>query len=107
MKYIVYIKTSFVGFHSWVNAPQEVWFLQNYHRHIFNVKVYFQVNHNDRDIEFFIAKNQIDKFIKENILTFSDVGSCEQIAEKILSSDSRIIKVEVNEDNENGAIVEL
>lgn len=107
MKYIIYIKTSFVGFHSWASAPQEVQFLQNYHRHIFNVKVYFQVNHNDRDIEFFIAKNQIDSFIRENISNVSNVGSCEQIAEKILLSDSRIIKVEVNEDNENGAIVEL
>lgn len=57
---VIYINTSFVGFHRWDSAPEEVAFLRDLHRHIFNVKVTVEVSHNDRDVEFFLLKKDVD-----------------------------------------------
>lgn len=59
----IYVRTSFVGFHKWETAPQEVSFLRDLHRHIFNVKVTLQVSHSDRDVEFFLLKKDVDFII--------------------------------------------
>lgn len=108
MKKFIFIKTQFEGFHKYENAPDEVSFLKNLHRHIFYVKVSIQVFHNERDLEFFIVKKAIEKFIKESKISMN--ASCEYIAEGIYNfiynnyGNERKISVEVSEDNENGAI---
>lgn len=101
----IWITTSFEGIHKYPDAPEEVYFLRNDHRHMFGVKIYIEVMHDDRDIEFIIFKRQIDKFIKEKHNL--DFKSCEMIADEIyyyVSSKypNRKIKIEVNEDGENG-----
>lgn len=109
MNKFIFVKNQFEGFHRYKDAPDEVSFLRNLHRHIFYVKVTIQVFHNERELEFFIIKRNIEKFIDEN--NFFDNASCEYIAERIYNfiydvyKNNRKICVEVSEDNENGAIV--
>jgi hypothetical protein len=63
------------------------------------------VSHNDREIEFCSQKDEIDRQldIKKNDPTTS-TWSCEQWALFLLDQFTAG-RVEVNEDNENGAVV--
>ena len=83
----VVIIGEFEGFHFWKDAPAEVRFLKNLHRHKFHVEVTIDVKHNNRALEFFIVQHFLEDFIK---VRFSDgeVGpmSCEMIAEVILDA---------------------
>jgi len=109
MKQSIYIKTIFEGFHSWPFAPKEVEFLKNKHRHLFNVYVEVGVNHNDRDVEFFMFKREVDKFINEKF-DKQDLGSCEMMCERIYQGFKEkysILEIRVNEDDENGAILKI
>lgn len=112
----IYIQTQFTGYHRWNDAPECVAFLRNTHRHIFHVKVTVPVKHNDRAIEFFMMKHFVDTIINgliNNNPPDGNMGSCEMMAEKIASAVHKhynlewndIVTVEVNEDNENGAII--
>lgn len=108
MKYI-FIKTQFEGYHKWKDAPEETKFLRNLHRHIFGVKVKVSVNENDREIEYFDLKNSIDLYLSE--VKFPEIYSCEMMAEDILDFTEGCyyknkISIEVNEDNQNGSIVD-
>jgi len=98
------VKTQFEGFHRYIDAPEEVKFLSYPHRHIFYVEAEFEVDHNDRDLEFFIMKRKIDKIIK-NYITIGNAGSCEMIAERIADKlqEFPLLKISVSEDNENYA----
>lgn len=104
IKYIT-VKTSFRGFHKYTNAPDEVAFLRNKHRHVFGVRVSIEVDHSDRDVEFFILQQEIDQCISENFLNKELEESCEMIAETIaeylLQREYKILQVEVDEDGEN------
>jgi len=101
----IFVTTQFTGFHKWKEAPKKVDFLRNKHRHIFYVKVWFKVSY-DRQLEFFIQKEKLDNYIKKNINT-NNVGSCEGVCTVIANMDNRITKVEVSEDRENGAILNV
>ena len=105
----IWVTTQFEGFHSWGNAPEEVKFLRDNHRHIFKVKVTLEVKHDDREVEFFIFKKQLEGFIQDSFKS-ENVGSCEMIANIIkgyvkLVYPGRKVSVEVSEDGENGACV--
>lgn len=75
------VKTSFEALHRWKDAPDDVKFLRNYHRHIFHVIVRLPVAHDDRQLEFFVVKRLLDTFIKatfgileiESVLKLRDV----------------------------------
>lgn len=107
MKSSIFVTTTFVGFHRWLNAPDQVSFLRNFHRHIFHVRVEFPVTHDDRDLEFFIVKTKLDQYIA-TVIRRDDAGSCETIAQTIFDGfwmgAIRPTLVEVSEDSENGAI---
>lgn len=101
----IWITTSFEGYHSYKDAPDEVSFLKNKHRHIFHIKVWIEIFHNDRDIEFILFKRFVDNFIKDN--DFNN-HSCEMISDDlykyiIAKYSNRQIQIEVSEDNENGS----
>jgi hypothetical protein len=101
----IWITTQFEGFHKYPDAPKGVEFLKNEHRHIFHLKVFIEVFHNDRDIEFILFKRYIDSLIKENNFNFK---SCEMISDNLQKQISqkypnRKIKIEVSEDDENGS----
>jgi len=100
----IYVRTEFEALHRYAGAPDEVEFLRYPHRHIFKVRVDFPVNDLNREKEFFIQKQKIDKFITSTINP-RNAGSCEQIASKILLGFPDAIRCEVSEDGENGAIL--
>ena len=103
--YYIIIKTQFEGFHRYKDAPEEVKFLREYHRHIFKVEARIKTTHADRQIEFFILKRLIDGILKEEYENKEFDLSCEQIAENIFmylkGKNLEVLQVEVSEDGEN------
>ncbi len=103
----IWIKHSFEGFHKYINAPDEVQYLKNKHRHIFHLKVWIEVFHNDREIEFHMFKTFIKKSIKDDDFDFM---SCEMISNQLYEKinetyPGRKLQIEVSEDNENGSLI--
>jgi hypothetical protein len=87
----------------------DVSFLGVPHRHIFHFRVWIDVFHNDRDIEFIQFKRWLENLYKEGTLELN-FKSCEMIADdlydKIASRyPGRTVWIEVAEDGENGAII--
>ena len=103
----IIVRTQFEGFHCWPEAPDDVGFLKNPHRHIFCVEAAFFVSHEERELEFFQVKRLIDLYLVAN--PFPMRSSCESMANKILThfiNDGYPIRyVSVFEDNENGVKV--
>ena len=60
----------------------DVSFLGHPHRHIFHFKVYIQVFHDDRDIEFIQFKRWLNNLYGQGELKL-DYRSCEMIAEDL------------------------
>lgn len=100
----IFIRTRFEGFHHWPDAPQEVAFLRDLHRHEFHVRVWTQVDHEDRAIEFILFKRIVDRTIQSLQSTRdTKTWSCEMWAREI-GALSAAEAVEVSEDGENGAV---
>ena len=99
------------GMHNWPNCDiPEVSYLTYPHRHLFGIKAFKTVTHDDRDVEFIKLKHDIqiylhDKYFSKqlNLHTFNNM-SCEMIGEE-LGAVFKLSKIEVNEDGENGCIV--
>lgn len=109
-KSCIYVTFELEGFHAWLDAPDEVAFLRHEHRHLFKYKVAISVVHNDRDIEFFLFKNELVKACTDGTINLQ--GSCEMRAEVIsgyllFKYPGRAFTVEVSEDGENGAICSI
>ena len=89
----------------------DVSFLGHPHRHIFHFKVYIEVFHDDRDIEFIQFKRWLNNLYGQGELQL-DYKSCEMIAQDLyLKINSRYprrkVWLEISEDNENGTIVKF
>ena len=87
----------------------DVSFLGYPHRHIFHFKVWIQVTHNDRDIEFIQFKRWLEKLYNDAILQL-DYKSCEMMSDDLYAVISnkypgREIWIEVSEDGENGSFI--
>lgn len=100
----VWITTSFIGYHCWRGAPEQVKFLRDFHRHVFHVKVMVKVAHDDRDIEFIMLKQRVDDYLRERYHEQWFKLSCEMIAHDLLVRFNAV-KISVSEDGENGATV--
>ena len=59
----VYATIRIEGFHCWRDAPGEVAFLRNHHRHLFVIKVYKPVHHDDRDVEFILLGRIVRQYL--------------------------------------------
>ena len=112
--YIV-VNTQYEGIHRYKDAPEQVKFLRDYHRHIFNIQAKLEVFHDDRELEFIMVKQSINLFFNtfKNEFDVYEMGdqSCEMIAKNLieflkLKYGKRKITVSIFEDNENGAVVE-
>lgn len=89
----------------------DVSFLGHPHRHIFYFKVYIEVFHDDRDIEFIQFKRWLNNLYGQGELQL-DYKSCEMIAEDLYLKinaryPGREVWIEVSEDNENGTFVKF
>lgn len=107
----VYCTVQVEGTHNWPDCPfEEVDYLRVPHRHVFHIKAYVTVTHSDRDVEFIMLKHEIKEYL--NTMYYNTVSkmclfkakSCEMLAEELIDRFG-LSKCEVNEDNENGAIV--
>ena len=115
MKTNVIVKLQVDGTHNWPMAANffpEVAFLSDIHRHVFHIKLSYRVSHNDRDREFIIFKRDVLDYIRDKYYDFNlrthtfGAMSCEMIAEELLKHFD-CDWVEVFEDDENGARVEV
>ena len=87
----------------------DVSFLANPHRHIFHFRVWADVVHNDRDIEFIQFKRWLENLYRDNTLQL-DYKSCEMMADDLYIQiasryPNRAVWIEVSEDGENGALI--
>ena len=83
----------------------DVSFLGYKHRHIFHFKVWIEVFHDDRDIEFIQFKRWLEALYQGTLEL--DYKSCEMIADELahqiqIKHAGREIRIEVSEDGENG-----
>lgn len=89
----------------------DVSFLAHPHRHIFHFRVWIDVYHNDRDIEFIQFKRWLTSLYRgsESVLNL-DYKSCEMIADDLYTQitgryPGRDMWIEVSEDGENGCLI--
>ena len=87
----------------------DVSFLANPHRHMFHFRVWADVIHNDRDIEFIQFKRWLENLYKDGTLQL-DYKSCEMMADDLYIQiasryPNRAVWIEVSEDGENGALI--
>jgi hypothetical protein len=86
----------------------DVSFLGHPHRHIFHFKVYLEVFHDDRDVEFIQFKRWLENLYNKGTLELNH-KSCEMIADELhkqitATYTDRKIWIEISEDGENGCI---
>ncbi len=110
-KTVVFCTLQVEGTHCWADCPLvEVDYLRDLHRHVFWIKAYIEVFHDDRDVEFIQLKHRIQDYLLDRYydtsLRLHEFGkmSCEMIASELIE-EFDLCQCEVNEDNENGAIV--
>jgi hypothetical protein len=89
----------------------DVSFLASPHRHIFHFRVWIDVWHNDRDIEFIQFKRWLESLYTGNSSVLAlDWKSCEMIADDLYIQiaaryPNRAVWIEVAEDGENGCLI--
>jgi hypothetical protein len=92
-------------------ALADVQFLGYPHRHIFHFRVWIDVFHNDRDLEFIQFKRWCESLYSGHGAVLSlDHKSCEMIADDLYIQiatrySGRVVHIEVSEDGENGALI--
>lgn len=89
----------------------DVSFLGYPHRHIFHFRVWIDVWHNDRDIEFIQFKRWLERLYsgEQGVLSL-DYKSCEMMADDLYVQiadryPGRAVWIEVAEDGENGCLI--
>lgn len=125
----IYVKTQYEALHCWPGAPKEVSFLAHPHRHVFHVEYHLTALHDDRAVEFFMFKKDLEEVIKTRLLPRLEKYpqmSCEMMAKALYEAIDALPvsrenspevfifpyknltrKVIVSEDGENGAILEI
>lgn len=99
---------SFEALHCWPDAPEEVKFLRNDHRHLFEVEALIQVYHNDRELEYYMVKEQLKRHL-DSFVCQKNTKSCEQYADEIceflkMKYGRRKLIIRVLEDGLEGAV---
>lgn len=112
MKTYIVVKNQFDALHCWPNAPDEVKYLRDLHRHTFYIETKIEVYGLDRSLEFYMVKDKIQELIDSWGKLPKSSKSCEMIATDIIDfvrrvyGNERFISCEVSEDMQNSAIVE-
>ena len=89
----------------------DVQFLGYPHRHIFHFRVWIDVFHNDRDVEFIQFKRWCESlYTGQGAVLSLDYKSCEMMADDLYIQiaaryPGRVVHIEVSEDGENGAVI--
>jgi hypothetical protein len=87
----------------------DVSFLASPHRHVFWFKVWIDVFHNDRDLEFIQFKRWLENLYSKDILQL-DFKSVEMLADDLYDQiaaryPNRAVVIDVSEDGENGCSI--
>ena len=108
---MIFVRFQKEGIHCYPDALikpelEGVKFLGYNHRHIFHFKIWIDVFHNDRDLEFILFKRWLESLYAGDTLKL-DHKSCEMIADELYIEvatkyHNRAVWIEVSEDNENG-----
>lgn len=105
MKKLVIATIQHEGIHQWADCPfEEVYYLRMPHRHMFHIKAWKVVTHNNRDVEIIMLKKSMADFMNGYGLHLGQM-SCEDIAQSLIDSLD-LYACEVLEDGENGAYLE-
>lgn len=85
----------------------DVSFLGHPHRHIFHFKVWIEIFHDDRDIEFIQFKRWCENLYSNDVIKL-DHKSCEMISDDLYLQianqyPNRDVWISVSEDGENGS----
>ncbi len=85
----IFVKFQKEGIHCYPAAAtnpilESVKFLASPHRHLFYFKVYVEIYHDDRDLEFIIEKRWMESLYKDQTLSL-DYLSCEMLARELYS----------------------
>lgn len=107
---LVVTKNYIEGLHYWKDAPTHLDYLRNKHRHVFYICCYWEVKHNDREIEIIETQKEVDSYFKKyysnkyNMCDFENM-SCEDICNELLShyKEKGLKRVKVLEDGQGGA----
>jgi hypothetical protein len=121
MKTRVFATVRFEGFHHWPDAPVEVAFLRDLHRHIFHVRAEVLVSNrsadlgrystakekNLREVEFILLGRRVSREIERiHVTQDTSCWSCERWATTLLDN-LNLDRCEVSEDGENGSVVSM
>ena len=87
----------------------DVSFLGYPHRHIFHFRVWINVVHNDRDIEFIQFKRWLENLYASGTIQL-DYKSCEMMSDELHAHivqkyPDREVWIEISEDGENGSFI--
>jgi hypothetical protein len=113
-KATIFVKFTQEGIHCWKDAPDGPRaYLRNPHRHLFVIEARTEVEHDDRQLEFFDVRDQIEGLFGLIAGPARDLGSqsCEMLARRIgmhlveWSGGKHTWAVTVSEDGEAGASV--
>lgn len=106
---MIWVTFSRIGIHRYPDAPNEVAYLRDLHRHKFEFKVGIQVQHDDRELEFHMFLNWLTSLYDQKVLEL-DFRSCEMMADDLIQKviakydcASRKVEITVSEDGECGA----
>jgi hypothetical protein len=119
-KTFIYANIQKEGFHNFPEAatlPQfatgdkyDVSHLALRHMHYFFIKVWIEVTHSNRDVEFIQLRRRLEEYYGPGTVEFGS-KSCEMIAEDLKGMLQHYylgeIRIDVSEDNLNGAYVEF
>jgi hypothetical protein len=102
------VSFEYQGLHKWDEAPEEVFYLRNLHRHLFKGTMTVEVG-SDREIEFFSLKGRIYEFLRDTFVEEIDPGSCEAQAKVIAEAfwqelNTVYLEVTISEDGENSGM---
>lgn len=108
------VRGQYEGWHEYENAPEPVAFLRSEHRHMFHWEATIEVFHDDRELEFFLVKLELEREIQYfiNQTRRKGLGSCEMQAQRYLDflikkyGTWRYVKVSVSEDGESDGTTE-
>lgn len=111
MKSTVIVKFEIEGFHHYPSPPTQVMFLKSNHRHTFKIKAGYEVTDLNREIEIFIARDELITYLYESfgVPCQFEAMSCEMIAKEIIefAKYDKMIWCEVWEESTGGARIEI
>lgn len=111
-KRMIWVTFKVRGFHCYPDAPEEVAYLRERHRHQFGFRVWIEVFGDNRDLEFHMTQTWLENLYSEKGVLEADGKSCEMLATELRARmvqeerfQNRDIWIEVDEDGECGAFM--